>query len=81
MSTKLLEMKEIIDKDYREFVSKNKKIIIEDVELELGGHKEVKMLQPDDFELETTTVWSFPSRGKWATHYLNAKYRGNWAPQ
>jgi DNA modification methylase len=29
--------------------------------------------------LQTTTVWSFPNRGKWLTH--NAKYRGNWAPQ
>lgn len=30
-------------------------------------------------EIQTTTVWSFPDRGKWLTH--NAKYRGNWAPQ
>ena len=29
--------------------------------------------------LETSTVWSFPERGAWATH--NPKYRGNWAPQ
>ena len=35
-------------------------------------------MQPNDFELETNTVWSFPNRGKWATH--NAKYRGNWSP-
>jgi DNA modification methylase len=28
---------------------------------------------------ETTTVWSFPVRGTWATH--NNKYRGNFAPQ
>lgn len=35
-------------------------------------------LQPQDFELETNTVWSFPNRGKWATH--DAKYRGNWSP-
>lgn len=34
--------------------------------------------EPDNFELETNTVWSFPSRGTWATH--NAKYRGNWSP-
>lgn len=33
----------------------------------------------DNVELQTTTVWSFPNRGKWLTH--NAKYRGNWAPQ
>jgi DNA modification methylase len=32
-----------------------------------------------DLELQSTTVWSFPNRGKWLTH--NAKYRGNWAPQ
>lgn len=35
----------------------------------------------NDFELETTTVWSFPHRGSWVTHSDNAKFRGNWAPQ
>ncbi len=35
----------------------------------------------EDFELETTTVWSFPERGKWATHKATATYRGNFAPQ
>lgn len=35
-------------------------------------------LQPENFELETNTVWAFPARGKWATH--DAKYRGNWSP-
>lgn len=34
--------------------------------------------EPDDFELEMNTVWSFPARGNWATH--DAKYRGNWSP-
>jgi DNA modification methylase len=34
--------------------------------------------QPDNFELEMNTVWSFPHRGNWATH--DAKYRGNWSP-
>ena len=24
--------------------------------------------EPDNFELETNTVWAFPERGKWATH-------------
>mgnify|MGYP001591475146 CR=1 FL=1 len=33
---------------------------------------------PSD-KVETTTVWSFPERGKWSTH--SAKYRGNCAPQ
>ena len=34
--------------------------------------------EPEDFELQTNTVWSFPERGNWATH--NSKYRGNWSP-
>ena len=40
--------------------------------------KKIKKWEPDDFELEMTTHWSFPNRGDWATH--NAKYRGNWSP-
>jgi len=43
----------------------------------MARKKEVKW-QPDDFELEMTTVWSFPKRGDWATH--DAKWRGNWSP-
>lgn len=39
--------------------------------------KEIKW-EPDNFELQTNTVWSFPDRGDWATH--NGKYRGNWSP-
>ncbi len=38
----------------------------------------IKKWEPDDFELQMTTSWSFPNRGNWATH--NAKYRGNWSP-
>lgn len=35
-------------------------------------------LQPNNFRLESTTVWSFPDRGSWVTH--SGKYRGNWSP-
>jgi len=38
----------------------------------------IKKWEPDHFELEMNTVWSFPKRGNWATH--DAKYRGNWSP-
>lgn len=79
--SKLIDMQEMTDKDYRNFISKHKKVVIEDTVLELGKIWEIDELQPKDFELETNTVWSFPKRGNWATHYLNAKYRGNWAPQ
>lgn len=40
--------------------------------------KKITKWGPDDFEMEMTTVWSFPDRGNWATH--DAKWRGNWSP-
>lgn len=40
--------------------------------------EEIRKWAPDDFELETTTLWSFPVRGDWATH--DAHWRGNWSP-
>ncbi len=40
--------------------------------------KKIEQWEPNDFELEMTTVWSFPNRGNWATH--DAKWRGNWSP-
>jgi DNA modification methylase len=44
------------------------------------GKKENNLkLHPDAFDLECTTVWSFPKRGKWATH--KPDWRGNWAPE
>jgi hypothetical protein len=36
-------------------------------------------LHPDEFEMECTSVWSFPRRGKWATH--KSDWRGNWSPE
>ena len=39
----------------------------------------VSRLEPATFELQTTTVWSFPERGTWSTH--SGGYRGNWAPE
>ena len=33
---------------------------------------------PENFSLEQTSLWSFPDRGKWATH--SGGYRGNWSP-
>ncbi len=39
----------------------------------------ISRLEPERFRLETTTIWSFPERGNWATH--RGRYRGNWAPE
>lgn len=33
---------------------------------------------PENFVLESTSIWSFPNRGSWATH--SNMYRGNWSP-
>lgn len=41
-------------------------------------NKKIKLWEPENFELEMTTVWSFPKRGNWATH--DAKWRGNRSP-
>jgi len=41
-------------------------------------NKEIKKWEPEDFEIEMTSTWSFPKRGDWATH--DAKWRGNWSP-
>lgn len=76
-----ISMHEVTLEDYLEYVKKHDHVIIEDVKLEIGKKWRVKYFQPDNFVLESSTVWSFPERGRWATHYLNARFRGNWAPQ
>jgi len=72
-------MTEITYEDYKKFVSEHSKVTIEDVEIKLGTSWTVKSYgPPSDYKLEKTTVWSFPDRGKWATH--KGDYRGNWSP-
>ncbi|MBV1819139.1 hypothetical protein L0P54_10535 [Anaerosalibacter bizertensis] len=34
--------------------------------------------EPENYNMEVTTLWSFRERGNWATH--NGRYRGNWSP-
>ncbi len=75
----LIPMKEIKEEDYLEFIKSHNTVIIEDVEIPLMKNKhKIEEFEPKDFKLETTTVWSFPDRGEWATHKGN--YRGNWSP-
>ncbi len=44
----------------------------------LGRPKRCKALEPQNFQEETATVWSFKQRGNWATH--DGRYRGNRSP-
>jgi hypothetical protein len=74
-----MRMREVTRQEYEAFLRERGEVIIEDVRIPLMGRRQVTVLQPADFELEQTTVWSFPDRGTWATHQGN--YRGNWAPQ
>ncbi|MCD6123968.1 DNA methylase [bacterium] len=72
-------MKEITHKDYLEFIRTHDSVTIGNNTIKL--HKEWKINSfgpPEDYQLERTTVWSFPDRGNWATHIGN--YRGNWSP-
>lgn len=72
-------MREITDQEYREFVKGNDRIIIDGKAVKLINGAKIQLFEPDKFELEKTTIWSFKNRGNWATHQGN--YRGNWAPE
>ncbi|MBC7092233.1 MAG: DNA methylase, partial [Nitrososphaeria archaeon] len=74
-----ISMNEVTYQDYLQFIRKHEYVIIDNVKLEIGRKWFIETYNPTNFKPETTTVWSFPYRGKWATHYLNSKYRGNWA--
>jgi len=70
-------MKEITREDHRRFLESYDYVIIGNFRIPLGRHK-INKFFPSSFALESTTVWSFPERGDWATHY--GDYRGNWSP-
>lgn len=72
-------MKEITEEEYREFLKTHKEVIIEGIPVKLVNWGKLRLIEPIEFRLERTTIWSFENRGKWATHRGN--YRGNWAPE
>jgi len=73
-------MREVPVGEYLDFVSRSGRILVGDQEVSLEPI-EVERLEPLPEELTdvSTTVWSFPRRGSWATH--RGDYRGNWPPQ
>jgi DNA modification methylase len=73
-------MKEVTHEDYLNFLRDGKReVTIGDIRVKLRQEWNVKSFTPpDDYAQERETVWSFPSRGGWATHL--GDYRGNWSP-
>lgn len=63
----------VIEREIRRIVEQGR------ASLKVGKKKEISKWGPSDFQFETTTMWSFPKRGEWATH--QSDYRGNWPPQ
>lgn len=73
------QMREIKYEEYRDFLKNHEEVIIEGKKVKLIKQWKVHHIEPINFEIEKTTVWSFENRGKWATHKGN--YRANWAPE
>jgi DNA modification methylase len=73
-----ISMREVTQTEYREFLKAHDYVVIENVKVDLPKKHKISKFAPKDFTPETTTVWSFPDRGDWATHVGN--YRGNWSP-
>lgn len=78
-------MREITEEDYRTSLKSSGELVFNN---SITGKENripfepipfPKKMAPDEFTQETTTVWSFPARGNWATH--KGDYRGNWPPQ
>lgn len=72
-------MSPVTSDDYRTFRAAHDHVEIEEVRVDLKAPWSVTEVGPPaSYKPETTTVWSFPDRGDWATHLGN--YRGNWSP-
>ena len=71
-------MFEITRTDYKHFLQSHTEVEIGETKIKLQPKWTISNFAPSTFTPETTTVWSFPDRGDWATHVGN--YRGNWSP-
>ncbi len=79
MSSDLRRMVKIGKDEFLDNAKDKKSVTIEEVPVLIGTKWSIKSIGPPrDYVPETTTVWSFPDRGDWATHVGN--YRGNWSP-
>jgi len=75
----MAKMREVSGEEYKAFMRDHKEVVIEGKAVKLVDWGKIDLLEPEEFTLEKTTVWSFENRGKWATH--RGDYRANWAPE
>lgn len=71
-------MREVTFSEYERFRSQSDQVRIAGKPIRLEGHKIVKDVHPPEYEVQETTIWSFPDRGSWATH--KGDYKGNCSP-
>jgi DNA modification methylase len=73
-------VREVSIEEYLDYASKNKDVAVGNQTILLEPIEVVRLEPlPEELGDVSTTVWSFPVRGSWATH--RGDYRGNWAPQ
>ena len=76
--TDVIRMKRITRRGYEKYLRDHPDFIHQVESKKRRSVKESSFGPPMDYAPESTTVWSFPDRGNWATHSGN--YRGNWSP-
>jgi DNA modification methylase len=79
----LRRMQAVTRGEYVQFCQSHDSIVVDGVRMPLNRNRvTVTQTEPTSsrgpYQPETTTVWSFPDRGEWATH--RGDYRGNWSP-
>jgi hypothetical protein len=61
-------MREITETEYKDFLKNQDFVVIDNVKVSLVKEHRITKFEPDNFKLETTTVWSFPERGDCGQH-------------
>lgn len=75
--SELVSMHLISMEEYEKYITEHA-LQVQEIEHGSTRKRNAGLGPPLDYEMESTTVWSFPDRGNWATH--EGSYRGNWSP-
>ncbi|MEM4089308.1 MAG: hypothetical protein QXQ46_00915, partial [Thermoplasmatales archaeon] len=61
-------MRYVSGDEYKEFIQTHSFVEVEDTNVMLRKDWMIREYQPSEYIPEKWTVWSFPDRGRWATH-------------